>query len=86
MAFQNLTRNVLFLAWQPVGLVAQVKQAHDVNYLLEIIFYSEEEEEKDMKKSQREPTSEVLKQAGTDFCENTSLHGFSYWVSDGKYS
>ena len=79
----NFDLNELF---EKPRLVAQVKQAHDVNYLLEIIFYSEEEEEKDMKKSQREPTSEVLKQAGTDFCENTSLHGFSYWVSDGKYS
>ena len=37
-----------------------------------------------MKQSKKVPTSEVLKQAGTDFCENTSLHGFSYWVSDGK--
>ena len=25
--------------------------------------------------------SKVLKEAGSDFCENTSLHGFAYWVS-----
>ena len=42
------------------------------------------EEEEEAEESTRVPTSEVLKQAGTDFCENTSLHGFSYWVSDGK--
>ena len=41
------------------------------------------EEEEEANQSNRVPTSEVLKQAGTDFCENTSLHGFSYWVSDG---
>ena len=38
-----------------------------------------------MKQRKKVPTSEVLKESATDFCENTSLHGFSYWVSDGKY-
>ena len=29
-------------------------------------------------------TSIVLKESAKDFCENTSLHGFSYWISSGQ--
>ena len=29
-------------------------------------------------------TSTVLKESAQDFCENTSLHGFSYWISSGN--
>ena len=26
----------------------------------------------------------VLKESAKDWCENTSVHGFAYWVSSGK--
>ena len=30
-------------------------------------------------------TKKILKDNGEDYCKNTSLHGFSYWVLDGTY-
>ena len=41
-------------------------------------------EEQQIKQRKKTPTSEVLKASATDFCENTSLHGFSYWISAGS--
>ena len=26
----------------------------------------------------------ILRASGKAYCENTSLHGFSYWVSEGE--
>ena len=34
-------------------------------------------------KRKEESAAKVLKQSAKDFCENTSVHGFSYWVSSG---
>ena len=41
---------------------------------------------REMGKGKRKVTrAGTLKANGKAFCENTTLHGFSYWVSNGKW-
>ena len=37
-----------------------------------------------VRKRKEESATKVLKESAKDFCENTSVHGFSFWVSPGK--
>ena len=33
----------------------------------------------------KEDKEGIMKASGKAYCENTSLHGFSYWVSQGEH-
>ena len=37
-----------------------------------------------VRKRKEKSATKVLKESAKDFCENTSVHGFSFWVSPGK--